>query len=58
MINPAKLEAIKVWYSVFTVLMDAHADREYTDAELLKKLQELRAKLKELVSEAEPAKPC
>jgi hypothetical protein len=57
-IDRAKLEAIKVWYAVFTTLMDAHVAGDYTDAELVEKLQQLRARLKELVPDGTPVKPC
>lgn len=57
LIDPIRLEALKVWYATFTVIMDAHADREYSDATALEKLKIVRDKLKELVPEGEPVKP-
>lgn len=48
--NAEKVEIIKVWYSVFCTLMDGD---EYTDAELLSKLRQLREELKKAVPEVE-----
>ncbi len=57
MIDSAKLEALKVWYALFTTLMDGHADGDYSDQQLIDKLKTLRAELKLRVPEAEPSKP-
>ena len=57
MIDAAKLEALKVWYSLFTTLMDGHSEGDFSDRQLIDKLQTLRAELKLRVPEAEPTKP-
>lgn len=51
--DPARVEVLKVWYSVFCTLIDAHAEQEYTDAELIEKMQKLRTALAEAVPEVE-----
>lgn len=49
-IDPAKVEVLKVWYSVFCTLMDSD---EYTDRVLLEKLRKLRAELVREIPEVE-----
>ena len=55
-IDPAKVEVLKVWYSVFCTLVDGHAEGESTDAAdaiFIQKMYELRRKLAERVPEVE-----
>lgn len=51
--DKAKVEVLKVWYSVFCTIVDAHAEGEYTDKQLLVKIVQLRRKLTENVPEVE-----
>lgn len=48
-----KVEVLKVWYSVFCTLADAHAKGEYTDGEFIKKIMDLRKHLAQAVPEVE-----
>lgn len=45
--DPAKVEVLKVWYSVFCTVVDAYRREEYTANEFCEKMAKLRDKLKE-----------
>jgi hypothetical protein len=51
--DPRKVEVLKVWYSVFCTLVDAHRQGEYTEAELVVKMCELRQELINQMPEVE-----
>lgn len=51
--DEAKVEVLKVWYSVFCTLVDAHVAGEYTDYVFIDKLLKLRRKLVEAAPEVE-----
>ena len=48
-----KVEFLKVWYALFCTIMDAHSDSEYTDAQAIKKLRDLRNALTTRLPEVE-----
>jgi hypothetical protein len=55
-IDLAKVEVLKVWYSLFCVLVDSHAEGESSDtadAIFIQKMYELRRQLAEKVPEVE-----
>jgi hypothetical protein len=51
--DSAKIEVLKVWYSVFCTLMDAYRDGNYERADLIEKLEKLRDELADRVPELE-----
>jgi len=44
-IDEAKVEVLKVWYSVFCTLVDAWQASEYDDVEFISKMLQLRSEL-------------
>ena len=50
--NQRALECLKVWYSLFTVIMDA-PDSEISNADKLAKLYKLRSRIKHEAPELE-----
>lgn len=51
--DPAKVEVLKVWYSVFCTLVDAYKNHEYTDAQFIEKMGLLREGLRKEVPQVE-----
>ena len=51
--DPRLVEVLKVWYSVFCTLVDAHNEGEYTDVELAEKMRKLRLELVKRLPEVE-----
>ncbi len=51
MIDEAKVEVLKVWYSVFCVLMDG--PDQYTEGQRLRKLRHLRQLLRDAYPQLE-----
>jgi hypothetical protein len=45
LVNRRHVEVIKVWYSVFTTLMDSYDAGEYRPDQLIEKLQKMRQML-------------
>lgn len=52
-VDPARVEVIKVWYSVFCTLVDAYNAGEYSESGFIQKMKDLRHKLIEEVPEVE-----
>lgn len=52
-VNEAKVEVLKVWYSVFCELVDAHLHGELNDFDFTDKVIRLRQKLAEALPEVE-----
>lgn len=52
-VDPAKVEVIKVWYSVFCTLVDAYNAGEYSESGFIDKMKMLRRKLVDEVPEVE-----
>lgn len=51
--DPAKVEALLVWYSVFCTLVDSHTAGELETDPLMEKLLRLRHRLAEEIPEVE-----
>jgi len=51
--DPAKVEVLKVWYSVFCTLVDAYAEGKYSAGGFIDKIKTLRQALAERVPEVE-----
>ena len=51
--DKARVEVLKVWYSVFCTLIDAHTEGEYNQPEVLAKLIKLRKELAKAIPEVE-----
>jgi hypothetical protein len=54
-IDEAKVEVLKVWYSVFCTLVDAWQANEYDDVEFISKMLQLRSELIKQLPEVEEA---
>jgi hypothetical protein len=54
-IDEAKVEVLKVWYSVFCTLVDAWQASEYDDVEFISKMLQLRSELIKQLPEVEEA---
>lgn len=51
--DPAKVEVLKVWYSVFCELVDGYKHHDFTDAQFIEKMALLREGLRREVPEVE-----
>lgn len=51
--SPAKVEVLKVWYSVFCTLVDAYQAEEYTTNDFCEKMVTLRSELAGRIPEVE-----
>jgi hypothetical protein len=52
-VDPAKVEVLKVWYSVFCTLVDGYNAGDYSDPGFIDKMKTLRRKLVENLPEVE-----
>lgn len=51
--NEAKIEVLKVWYSVFCTLVDAYNAGDYSNPGFIDKMKLLRYELRERMPEVE-----